>query len=108
MTKEKALAGQTLEDYGMSRSSINVGRMTLKPETKYSVKTCDMIMEKTNASSARLLANVAGRSLPSRSMRASSDSSWPLSMTLSFFLNLVLLAAPALMVLNMIPLARCR
>lgn len=36
MTSEKALAGQTAEACGMSSLAIRVGRMTLKPETKYS------------------------------------------------------------------------
>ena len=35
-TKAKALAGQTAEACGIERSLTRVGRMTLKPETKYS------------------------------------------------------------------------
>ena len=35
-TRAKALAGQTAEDCGIERSLIKVGKMTLKPETKYS------------------------------------------------------------------------
>lgn len=35
-TRAKALEGHTAEDCGIERSSIRVGRRTLKPETKYS------------------------------------------------------------------------
>ncbi len=38
ITRENAVAGHTLDVCGISRSLIKVGRMTTKPETKYSVR----------------------------------------------------------------------
>ena len=38
ITREHAVAGHTLDACGISSSLINVGRMTVKPETKYSVR----------------------------------------------------------------------
>ena len=75
MTREKADAGQTLDACGMWRSAMRVGRMTLKPETKYSVRIWDITTEKTKASSAQRVGKTAGRSRPRRSMRACSVSS---------------------------------
>lgn len=75
MTREKAVAGHTLDARGISRSVISVGRMTVKPETKYSVRSCDMVMLNTNANSLQIVLKEEGRSLPSRSIRTSRDSS---------------------------------
>lgn len=75
MTREKAVAGQTLCPCGMLRSRISVGNNRVKPETKNSVSNCDMVILKKKATSFQTDGNAGGRSLPKRSMRTSNDSS---------------------------------
>ena len=75
MTREKAVAGHTLAACGISSSVISVGRMTVKPETKYSVKNWDMEMLKTKIISLQRVVKIGGRSRPRRSIRAWRDSS---------------------------------
>jgi len=88
---EKALAGHVDDAAGMSRSLTSVGRMTVKPDTKYSYqmsarrqaelekgiteRTWDMEIEKTKPISAHNERKTSGLCLPSRSSRASRDSS---------------------------------
>src|ERR1700761_1381775 len=64
MTSENAVAGQTLDDCEMLSSRMSIGRITLKPETKYSVMIWDMTMLKTNANSSHAVLNSGGRSRP--------------------------------------------
>ena len=90
ITKEKALAGQTLDDSGMWSAVINVGIITLNPDTKYSVMICDIMIEKMKATSDHMVGNDAGRSLPSRSMRTCRDSSEPTSRVGSLFASVSL------------------
>ena len=75
MTSENAAAGHTLAACGMSSSRINVGKMTVKPETKYSVKNCDIVMLKTKDTSRQRVVKMRGRSRPRRSIRSCNDSS---------------------------------
>jgi len=75
MTRENAVAGQTEEACGMESSTIKVGTRTLNPETKNSVRICDIIMLKRKHISDQIVGNVGGRWRPRRSIRASSDSS---------------------------------
>ena len=70
MTKEKAVAGHTLAAYGIWSSLISVGRMTVKPETKYSVKNWDIEMLKTNSISFQRVVKTGERSRPRRSIRS--------------------------------------
>lgn len=84
IVRENAVAGQTLDERGMCRSWIKVGRMTLKPDTKYSVKIWLIRIEKAKAISAHNVVNVGGRSLPSLCIRASRLSSTSGSCVRSF------------------------
>ena len=89
MTREKTLAGHVWDRGGMSRAVARVGRITLKPLTKYSydamfsverfgvrgkrfltAMTIDASNEKQKPISVHAVLNLAGLSLPSRSMRA--------------------------------------
>ena len=89
MTREKTLAGHVWDCDGISRAVARVGRITLKPLTKYSwsgtfslwvsdirtkmfltAMTIDASNEKQKPISVHTVLNLAGLSLPSRSMRA--------------------------------------
>jgi len=89
---EKALAGHVNDVAGILRSCTSVGRITVKPDTKYSCvglsdnqlrggmfshteSTWDMEIENTNPISAHKDPKTSGLCLPKRSMRASNDSS---------------------------------
>lgn len=75
MTSEKEVAGQTLEERGILRSCMRVGKITVNPDTKYSVRIWLMRIEKTKATSPDKELNVGGRSFPSLAIRASRLSS---------------------------------
>ena len=91
MTREKTLAGHVWDCDGISKAVARVGRITLKPLTKYSwsgmacsahegsdirvkrfltAMTIDASNEKQKPISVHTVWNLTGLSLPSRSMRA--------------------------------------
>jgi hypothetical protein len=88
---EETLAGQVRDSSGISRSVDMMGKMTVKPETKYSyrrvrrsdsitesglftLRTWDIESAKTNPTSAPRLLNFSGLSLPNLSILAFTDS----------------------------------
>ena len=99
MTREKTFAGQVCDWAGMLREVAKMGRMTLKPLTKYSYRRCkwgivcmgsrtlrtamtmDASSEKQKPISVHTVLNLTGLCLPSRSMRACVLSSPPFSIS---------------------------
>ena len=69
------MAGHTLVEDGMFSSLLRVGRMMLKPETKYSVRIWLIATAMTNVTSERAFLKHGGLSLPSRCIFWSSVSS---------------------------------
>lgn len=73
ITGEKAVAGHTREARGILSSWACSGKMTVKPESKNSVKNSDIIMPNKQNSLVHRLGNADGRSRPRCSIRTDGD-----------------------------------